>query len=641
MQGYFQQKKKKKIKLNHSYFSMINKSLKKKIFKHSLLLFLILLANTSFSQTTTQVVLTETQADATVGLDRKDFLNTGIPSDHSEGYAHDFTLPEAENDCQSITGVSIQVVVSGFTNNSSCAHSTLFYNLYYGCGSYSGGASCSPGTNLLAEPNFAPGSNSPLFNFGNPFGSPSNGNLVPEFGGNLSVDLVPVTQPGCNGISNGISYQYTITVTVTIQEDSEETPIFDSIDPICSGETLNPLPTTSNNGITGTWSPVLNNANTTTYTFTPDDTECAETVEVEIEVTAPVTPQFSFPTEINQGDIIELPILSNNNIEGSWSPAFNNTSTTLYTFTPINSECSEVVEIEIVVLEPTSPQLTVGDDVTLCIGEEINFEAFGVAEVIWTSNPIDASLTSTGDLSASASPEVTTTYIATSTSEEEIDLIYNGNFSLGNEGFLSDYQFLEANPEGTQGAYGVVQNSNTWFFAFAQCTAQSGQNYFVADGAITPNQRIWCQTLNVNPGQDYNFSYFIQSVVAQDNNPANIEVQINGELIGVDSAPSTGCNWVERNYSWNSGTNNTIEICLVNTVTESDGNDFGIDNIRFTTTQITTEEASFIAFVEDCDCPEFNNNSGNQAVCISGQPNDINFTLESETNNETVDFVYF
>lgn len=38
----------------------------------------------------------------------------------------------------------------------------------------------------------------------------------------------------------------------------------------CYGEVLAPLPTTSNNGITGTWSPALNNTATTTYTFTPN-----------------------------------------------------------------------------------------------------------------------------------------------------------------------------------------------------------------------------------------------------------------------------------------------------------------------------------------------------------------------------------
>ena len=48
------------------------------------------------------------------------------------------------------------------------------------------------------------------------------------------------------------------------------TPTFTSISPICSGDIVQVLPSVSTNGISGTWSPALNNTATTTYTFTPD-----------------------------------------------------------------------------------------------------------------------------------------------------------------------------------------------------------------------------------------------------------------------------------------------------------------------------------------------------------------------------------
>jgi len=43
----------------------------------------------------------------------------------------------------------------------------------------------------------------------------------------------------------------------TITVSSQITANFDPVAPICEGEVLSPLPTTSNNGITGTWSPAL------------------------------------------------------------------------------------------------------------------------------------------------------------------------------------------------------------------------------------------------------------------------------------------------------------------------------------------------------------------------------------------------
>ena len=47
-------------------------------------------------------------------------------------------------------------------------------------------------------------------------------------------------------------------------------PEFTQIDDTCEGTELT-LPTTSNNGITGVWSPQFDPNNTTTYTFEPDE----------------------------------------------------------------------------------------------------------------------------------------------------------------------------------------------------------------------------------------------------------------------------------------------------------------------------------------------------------------------------------
>lgn len=67
------------------------------------------------------------------------------------------------------------------------------------------------------------------------------------------------------------------------------TPTFTAIAPICSGDILLALPTTSINGITGTWSPALDNMTTTTYTFTPTAGQCATIVTLTITVIPSVT----------------------------------------------------------------------------------------------------------------------------------------------------------------------------------------------------------------------------------------------------------------------------------------------------------------------------------------------------------------
>ena len=67
-----------------------------------------------------------------------------------------------------------------------------------------------------------------------------------------------------------------LTVTVNPKVD----PVFDPIDAICEGGTFT-LPTTSTNGISGTWSPAINNAATTTYTFTPDADRVREPNDID------------------------------------------------------------------------------------------------------------------------------------------------------------------------------------------------------------------------------------------------------------------------------------------------------------------------------------------------------------------------
>ncbi len=64
------------------------------------------------------------------------------------------------------------------------------------------------------------------------------------------------------------------------------TPTFTPIASICSGSPLSALPTTSTNGITGTWSPALNNTATTLYTFTPTAGQCAGSTTLTISIFA-------------------------------------------------------------------------------------------------------------------------------------------------------------------------------------------------------------------------------------------------------------------------------------------------------------------------------------------------------------------
>ncbi|GAO45748.1 hypothetical protein FPE01S_23_00005, partial [Flavihumibacter petaseus NBRC 106054] len=162
------------------------------------------------------------------------------------------------------------------------------------------------------------------------------------------------------------------TTTLTVTVNQPVTPTFAAIPAICAGDPINLL-TTSTNGITGTWSPAINNTATTTYTFTPAAGQCANSTTLTITVNQPVTPTFAAIPAICAGDPINLLTTSTNGIPGTWSPAINNTATTTYTFTPAAGQCANTTTLTVTVNQPVTP--TFAAIPAICAGDPINLLA--------------------------------------------------------------------------------------------------------------------------------------------------------------------------------------------------------------------------------------------------------------------------
>jgi len=151
--------------------------------------------------------------------------------------------------------------------------------------------------------------------------------------------------------------QCATTAQMTVVVNPAATPAFDNPGPVCSGTSFT-LPTISSNGITGTWLPVINNTQTTTYTFTPDNANCASATTMTVIINNQVTPVFTNPGPVCQGTAFTLPATSNNGITGTWSPAVNNTATTTYTFTPDNTGCASATTMTVIIEHPIVPAFT-------------------------------------------------------------------------------------------------------------------------------------------------------------------------------------------------------------------------------------------------------------------------------------------
>lgn len=176
-------------------------------------------------------------------------------------------------------------------------------------------------------------------------------------------------------------------------------------------------------------------------------------------------------------------------------------------------------------------------------------------------------------------------YVLTVQSITPTNLLFNGDFSLGDQGFTSSYIYGTGGTWGVlslEAQYAITTNPNfvhTNFANFGDHTTGSG-NMLVVNGAGTPNVNIWCQNINVNPNTWYDFSAWGATCVAS--NPAILQFSINGILTGTPLAlPITNGLWTQFHTTWFSGANTNIDICITDQSTAVSGNDFAIDDITF------------------------------------------------------------
>ncbi|MEO0339199.1 MAG: gliding motility-associated C-terminal domain-containing protein [Bacteroidota bacterium] len=161
------------------------------------------------------------------------------------------------------------------------------------------------------------------------------------------------------------------------------------------------------------------------------------------------------------------------------------------------------------------------------------------------------------------------------------NLIVNPNFTLGNEGFTSDYDFVPV--INIQGVYGIdvsAENLNPLFFEDCPDHTSGAGPMLVVDGSPTRNEKVWCQTIEVKEDKDYAFSAWLTSV--NPNNPAALQFSINGQPLGeIFRASSQVCRWLQFYEIWNAEGATEAEICIVNQNTNPQGNDFAMDDFAF------------------------------------------------------------
>ena len=252
--------------------------------------------------------------------------------------------------------------------------------------------------------------------------------------------------------------------------------------------------------------------------------------------------------------------------------------------------------------------ITLPDSLHLCQGGSDTLRATvtntdSVLSMVWTpatglsSNTVLRPLLTVGTTSG--------WYDLTVQSLIPFELVYNGDFSLGNTGFSTTYIYGGTGPNAIyqEGYYSVVTNPalvHPAAISFGDHTTGTG-NMMAINGSGTPTS-VWCQTIPVTPNTTYAFSAWAAnwSTASTGANSPILQFEIDGVLIGsaftISSAPGV---WIHFYATWNSGSSTTANICIYDACTALNGNDFALDDISFK--QICVTQDSIYVDVQRID----------------------------------------
>jgi len=195
-------------------------------------------------------------------------------------------------------------------------------------------------------PPFCSGTAAPIFVLTSPNGV--NGTWTPAVIDNLTSGNYVFT-PDANQCANS----QTLSVTII----PKLTPDFPQIPAICSGSTTPVLLTTSPNGVSGTWNPVvIDNLTSGNYVFTPDLNQCANPQQLSVTITPRLTPDFAQIPAICSGSAPILQTTSPNGVSGTWNPAvIDNLNSGNYVFTPDTNICANSQTLSVTITPKITP----------------------------------------------------------------------------------------------------------------------------------------------------------------------------------------------------------------------------------------------------------------------------------------------
>ncbi|MDD2529964.1 MAG: gliding motility-associated C-terminal domain-containing protein [Bacteroidales bacterium] len=178
-----------------------------------------------------------------------------------------------------------------------------------------------------------------------------------------------------------------------------------------------------------------------------------------------------------------------------------------------------------------------------------------------------------------ATVSTATQYIVETYYLTEPNLVYNGDFELGNTGFTTDLNYQgNVMPAGT---YNVGLTADQFYWYFASCT--NGTMAMIGNGAtaVTHPTVYDAMVNNIEPNTSYVCSFESANIAQNTSLPLSLfQFSINGTPIGdIFEIAQTPCQMTTFNAVWHNTNATTAQLRILNQSTISDGNDFILDNI--------------------------------------------------------------
>jgi gliding motility-associated-like protein len=288
-------------------------------------------------------------------------------------------------------------------------------------------------------------------------------------------------------LNNNYSNDSTISLTEIVYPD------FGVVGPFCIGTTYS-LPTTSLNGIDGTWSPAFNNQATGTYNFMPNDTTCNQPLQLTVTIVPNSTPTFNFASNVCFNGNLVFPVATQNGALGTWSPAFNNQATTTYTWTPTAPTpavgCPTPAQHTVNIIPQSQTVFFIIDSV--CIGSSFILPSQSANGINGSWSPAFNSLATTTYTFTPNTYNLSSGCPATATHTVFVAPNFNPSFNLPSALCIGDtYTLPAASIEGIAGSWTpAFNNQSTTSYTFTP--SNSGITYTTAGAGcpIPMNQTV-------------------------------------------------------------------------------------------------------------------------------------------------------